>query len=57
MKQSAKKYFAMVIGDCMPKHRLQKFICFLKKIDTKTLPHEIPFIIFITTIFVRKNNY
>jgi transposase len=28
-----------VIGDCMPRHRHQEFIRFLKKIDTETPPH------------------
>ncbi|WP_370693547.1 IS630 family transposase [Nitrospira tepida] len=28
-----------VIGDCMPRHRHQEFIRFLKKIDAETLPH------------------
>jgi hypothetical protein len=25
-----------VIGDCMPQHRQQEFICFLKRVDTET---------------------
>jgi len=28
-----------VIGDCMPRHRHQEFIRFLKKIDAETAPH------------------
>jgi hypothetical protein len=28
-----------VIGDCMPRHRHQEFIRFLKKIDAETPPH------------------
>jgi len=28
-----------VIGDCLPRHRHQEFIRFLKKIDTETPPH------------------
>jgi transposase len=28
-----------VIGDCMPRHRHQEFIRFLKKIDSETAPH------------------